>query len=306
MLELGVDFGGTKVEAAVLDEEGQVLVRQRIPTPDSYPEALAGVRDLVTRIEAGFGPFTRLGVGSPGTEIPSSGLIKNANTLYLNGRNFRSDLATILGKQVRVANDANCFALSEAIDGAAQGASVVFGVILGTGCGGGLVVNGRLITGANGITGEWGHIPLPWPDDDEAPGPDCWCGHKGCLELWVSGTGLQRDVETRSDGLPSGRELFERSEAGDAAAMEVADRFFLRLARGLASIVNVVDPDVFVFGGGLSNVTEIYRRVPRLMRPYVFGGAWEGRLVQAQWGDSSGVRGAARLWRDGQGGERQA
>jgi fructokinase len=293
---IGIDFGGTKIEAAALDDAGKPLVRIRAATPSTYDEALATVRDLVARVEAETATVDRIGVGAPGSISPKTGLFRNANTTYLNGRRFGVDLEQTLGKAVRVSNDANCLAVSEAIDGAAAGAHVVFAVIIGTGCGGGMAVDGKLIEGAHGIAGEWGHNPLPWLVGDEVDGPVCWCGRKNCLETWISGTGFRRDFRQRGGADLSGQQIIAAARTGDAIASAALDAYLDRLARALASIANVIDPDVFVFGGGMANVAEIYERVPSLVRHYVFSDTWEAPLRLARWGDSSGIRGAARLW----------
>lgn len=307
MLFIGVDFGGTKIEAAALSASGDVLARRREPNPGNYDAALTLVKNLISRVEAEArqgnpslaDATASIGIGSPGSVSPRSGLMRNSNSTYLNGRTFREDLEATLGRPVRLANDANCLALSEAIDGAAAGAASVFAIIVGTGCGGGLVVNGQLVNGANGVAGEWGHMPLPWPQSSETPGPKCWCGQHGCLETWVSGTGFARDFHETTGRDLKGEEIIAAMREGDAEAKAAFDRLLSRLARSLAVIVNIFDPDVFVFGGGLSNVPEIYAALPGLIRPYVFSDGWEARLAPARWGDSSGVRGAAYLWKQG-------
>ena len=295
-IRIGVDFGGTKIEAAALAASGEIIARLRTPTPDSYDAALAAVRDLVARVERESAPVERLGVGAPGSISPRTGLVRNANTVYLNGQPFADDLAATLGRPVRVSNDANCLAVSEAVDGAGAGARLVFAVIIGTGCGGGLAVGGKLIDGANGIAGEWGHNPLPWPDDDERPGPACWCGQHGCLETWISGTAFRRDYAAHGGADATGQTIIAAMRRGERAAVEAFDRYLDRLARALASVANLIDPDAFVFGGGMANVTELYDRLPALIRRHVFADAWTAPLRLARWGDSSGVRGAARLW----------
>ena len=296
-LMLGVDFGGTKIEAAVLDLAGRPIIRKRVATPRDYGSALEAVRDLVTSIEAETIVFDRLGVGAPGSISPATGLLRNSNTTYLNGRSFAQDLERTLGKRVRMSNDANCLALSEAVDGAAAGGHSVFAVIIGTGCGGGLVINGRLIEGANGIAGEWGHNPLPWPTPDEArQAPRCWCGQISRQETWISGSGLQRDFFETTGVQLSGEDIVAASRRGDPPAVAAFGRYVDRLSRALAVVVNLVDPDVIVLGGGMANVSELYEALPDLIRRYVFSDAWTARIVRAQWGDSSGVRGAARLW----------
>ncbi|WP_114394062.1 ROK family protein [Oleisolibacter albus] len=296
MIQIGIDFGGTKIEAAALDADGNFLTRVRVPSPGGYDAALTLLRDLVARVEQEVGASGSIGIGLPGSPSPRTGLMRNANSTWLNGRPFARDLEAALGRPVRLANDANCLALSEAVDGAAAGARVVFGLILGTGCGGGLVVHGRLVEGANGIGGEWGHVPLPWPRADEIPGPACWCGQHNCLETWISGSGLRRDFTAVTGRTLSGEEIVAAARAGDAEAAAALDRYIDRLGRGMAMLCTIVDPDVFVLGGGLSNVDEIYARVPAVIERYVFSDHWSARIVPARWGDSSGVRGAARLW----------
>jgi fructokinase len=296
VIHIGVDFGGTKIEAAALDARGAFLSRLRAPNPGNYDAAIQTVCDLVAKTEAETGSSGTVGIGTPGSISPRTGVMRNANTVWLNGRHLREDLVRALGRDVRLANDANCLALSEAVDGAAAGAHVTFAVILGTGCGGGLAVGGRLIEGANGVGGEWGHIPLPWPAADELPGPKCWCGKHGCLETWVSGTGFQQDYERVTGMRLEGSAIVQAARRGEREAVAAFDRYVNRLGRSLAVICNIVDPDAFVLGGGLSNVSELYQRLPAVIREYVFSDVWDAKIVPAQWGDSSGVRGAARLW----------
>ena len=293
---IGVDFGGTKIEAAALDERGHFLARVRAPNPGNYDASLGVVRDLVEQVERQAGSAGTIGVGTPGSISPRTGTMRNANSVWLNGRDFRSDLAAALGREIRMANDANCLALSEVVDGAASGSRVAFAVILGTGCGGGLVVNGQLIEGAHGVGGEWGHIPLPRPKTEELDAPHCWCGQRSCLETWVSGSGLQRDFTKLTGKTLDGESIVSAARAGDAHAALTFERYIDRLARGLAVICNIVDPDTIVLGGGLSNVAELYERLPSIVRAHVFSDTWNARIVPAKWGDSSGVRGAARLW----------
>ena len=297
-MRIGVDFGGTKIEAAALDDDGAFAARIRESNPGSYDAALALVADLIARVEAEAGPARSVGLAIPGSPSPRTGLIRNANSTYLNGRRLGEDLEEALGRPVRLANDANCLALSEAVDGAGAGVANLFGVILGTGCGGGLVVDGKLIEGAHGVAAEIGHISLPWPSADEAPGPACWCGLNGCLETWVSGTGFQRDHETRTGRAWKAQAVVEAARTGDAGAMEALDRYIDRLGRMLAMVVNLADPEVFVLGGGMSNVGELYDRLPAIVARHAFSDHWQGRIAPAHWGDSSGVRGAARLWAD--------
>jgi fructokinase len=295
-IRIGIDFGGTKIEAAALDASGAFLARLRTPNPGSYDAAIAEVRDLIARVEGDIGMPGTIGIGTPGSISPRTGLMRNANSVYLNGRAFREDLEAALSRPVRMANDANCLALSEAVDGAAAGRRSAFAVIIGTGCGGGLVVDGRIVEGANGIAGEWGHIPLPWPTGAEHPGPACWCGQHGCLESWVSGTGFRRDHQARTGAALDGPAIVAAARAGDAAAKASLDAYVDRLGRALALIANLVDPDSFVLGGGMSNVTEIYHALPAVVRRHTFSDGWSADIVPARWGDSSGVRGAARLW----------
>ena len=296
MTQIGIDFGGTKIEAAALDKNGAFLTRQRVPTPDTYAAAIHAVVDLIAKVEAEVGHAASVGVGLPGSISPRTGAMRNANTIYLNGTSFGQDLQEELGRPVRLANDANCLALSEATDGAGAGSRIVFAVIIGTGCGGGIVVDGKLIDGANGITGEWGHVPLPWPRADEYPGLDCWCGQKNCLERWISGTGFRDDYERRTGRRLKGDEIVALARGGDATAKATLDDYIDRLGRGMAVIANILDPDCFVMGGGMSNVTEIYAALPAVIDRHTFSDGWQAKIVPAKWGDSSGVRGAAHLW----------
>jgi len=296
VIQIGVDFGGSKIEAAALDRSGAFLARMRAPTPGSYDAAIRAVRDLVEGVEQAVQARGTVGVGCPGSISPSTGVMRNANSAYLNGRHFGEDLAAALGREIRLANDANCLAFSEAADGAAVGAAVAFAIVAGTGCGGGLVVGGALVEGHNGIAGEWGHTPLPWPTPSESPGPKCWCGQYGCLENWVSGTGLQRDYAEQVAPGVIAEEVVERFRAGEPGAVAAFDRYLDRLGRAIAVVCNVLDPDVIVLGGGMSNVTELYDRLPEFIQRRVFSDRWSARIVPAKWGDSSGVRGAARLW----------
>jgi fructokinase len=296
MIRIGVDFGGTKIEAAALDAEGRFQARVRAPNPGDYEPARQVVRDLIAEAERQAGVGGSIGIGTPGSVSPKTGLMRNSNSLYLNGRPFREDLEQTLGRPVRMANDANCLALSEAMDGAAAGAGVVFAGILGTGCGGGLVVHRRLVEGLNGVAGEWGHNPLPWPRADELPVPTCWCGKPGCLELYISGTGLKTDFARHVGPAADAQSVVARARAGEAEAVAALDRYVDRLARALATVVNVVDPDAIVLGGGMSNVDELYARVPGALAAYVFSDICETPILAAAHGDSSGVRGAAWLW----------
>ncbi len=296
MLRLGIDFGGTKIEAAAIDAGGAFVDRRRAPNPGGYDAAIATVRELVEAVERQVGGRGTVGVGAPGSISPRTGVVRNANSVWLNGRPFQDDLAAALGRPVRLANDADCLALSEAADGAADGARAAFAVILGTGCGGGVAIEGRVLPGANGVAGEWGHIPLPWPTPAETPGPACWCGRRGCLETWLCGPALQRDHREVAGQDLSPAAIAAAAAAGDAAAEATLTRYVGRLARGLAVVCDVIDPDVIVFGGGLSNVQRLYADLPAAVAPHVFTDHWQAALRPARWGDSSGVRGAARLW----------
>lgn len=295
-MRIGIDFGGTKIEAVGLGDDGAVLAQRRVPNPGNRAAAVQAVVDLVEAVERETGQTGSIGVGTPGSISPRTGLIRNANSTYLNDFDFAGALGARLGRPLRLANDANCLILSEAADGAAAGAKVAFGVILGTGCGGGLAVDGGLVEGVGGIAGEIGHVGLPWATADEAPGPDCWCGLKGCLETWISGSGFQRDHYARTGERRDAASIVQGARSGDGASAASLDAYVDRLARALAMIANLVDPDVFVLGGGMSNVGELYDRLPRLMERYAFSDVWAGRIAPARWGDASGVRGAARLW----------
>ena len=296
MIRIGVDFGGTKIEAAALDESGNILCRLRKPTPREYEAAIATVGALVAETEAVAGRCERVGFAIPGSISPRTGLIRNANSTFLNGHPFAEDLERALGRRVRLANDANCLAISEAADGAGAGFDVVLAVILGTGVGGGVTVGGRPLGGANGIAGEIGHMPLPWPGPDETPGPDCWCGLNGCMELYLSGPAFERDHHALGGPPLKAEQVVQAARAGGAAAVEALARYVNRLARGLAAIVDVLDPDVIVLGGGMSNVDELYERLPAAIEPRVFSDMFETPIRKAMHGDSSGVRGAAWLW----------
>lgn len=294
---IGVDLGGSKIEAALLDGGGAVVMRRRIATPrDDYAGTVAAVAALVRAVEREAEVRATVGIGIPGTAVARKGLIKNANSTWLNGRPLPRDLEAALHRPVRLANDANCFALSEASDGAAAGCAAVFGVILGTGVGGGIVIDGRIVAGANGIAGEWGHNPLPWPRPDELPGPPCYCGRSGCIETFLSGPGLAADHSRHGNSPATAAYIAAAALAGDAASRTTLDRYAERLARALAHVVNVLDPDAVVLGGGLSAIAALYDLVPRLWRPYVFSEDIATRLLPPRHGDSSGVRGAAWLW----------
>ncbi|AWM77197.1 ROK family protein [Phenylobacterium parvum] len=293
MIAFGLDLGGTKIEAAAISPEGAFLARVRRPTPGDYETGLEAIAGVLAEAERQAGARAgRLGVGGPGSVNPRTGLLRNANSTWLNGRAFPADLARRLERPVRYANDADCLAVSEARDGAAAGADPVFAVILGTGVGGGLSVRGGLSTGANGISGEWGHSPLPSPGPSETPGPSCWCGRTGCLETWLSGPGLSRD-----DGRDlTAKALADLAEGGEPRARLALERHAERLARGLAGVVNLLDPAVIVLGGGVGGLSGLAEGLAARIRPWVFADDWRCDIVRPEFGDSSGVRGAAWLW----------
>jgi fructokinase len=296
-MRIGVDLGGTKIEAVALGDDGGELARRRVPTPrHDYEATLGTIVTLVNGIEQETRQLGSVGVGMPGALSPASGLVKNANSTWLIGRALDQDLSRALGRPVRCANDANCFALSEATDGAAAGARVVFGVIVGTGTGGGVVVDGRVLTGPNAIAGEWGHNPLPWPRDDERPGPACYCGKAGCVETFLSGPGLARDYRDATGLQLDPPEIADRAERGEAAADAALARYEGRMARALAVVLNLLDPDVVVLGGGISRLARLYERVPRLLQAWAFSDRVTTPLRPPLHGDASGVRGAAWLW----------
>ncbi len=301
-LRIGIDLGGTKIEGLAIDGAGEELTRIRVDAPrEDYAATVEAVSALVSRLrtqaeaQRAIGAV-RVGIGMPGSISPASGLVQNANSTWLNGQRFDSDLTEAVGLPLRFANDANCFALSEAIDGAAKGARSVFGVILGTGTGGGIVVDGRILNGPRGIGGEWGHNPLPWPTADEHFGPQCWCGRQGCIEAWVSGPGLAGDHCRNGGAKLSAQEVAENARGGDSLAIATLQRHTSRLARGLAHVINVIDPDVIVLGGGLSKLTHLYRDLPDAIAPHLFTDAASVDIRPPRWGDASGVRGAAWLW----------
>ena len=296
-MRIGIDLGGTKTEIVALGDGGHELYRKRVDTPAaSYDAIVATLADLVHEAEAALGQRGTVGVGIPGTISARTGLVKNANTTALNGQPLDRDLGRALAREIRCQNDANCLALSEAVDGAGAGRRVVFAAILGTGCGAGIALDGRPWAGANLVAGEWGHNPLPWPTPDEFPGPACWCGKTSCIEKWISGTGFADDYARAAGVRLKGEQIVARARQGEAAARGALDRYAHRLARALAHVVNLLDPDVIVLGGGMSNVDELYDLVPRQLPAYVFGGEAETPIVRSRHGDSSGVRGAAWLW----------
>jgi fructokinase len=296
-MRIGIDLGGTKIEAVALARDGGEVARRRVPTPrEDYDATVAAVAGLVHELEAEAKGTGTVGVGHPGAISPATGLVKNANSTWLNGRPLSVDLERALSRPVRLANDANCFALSEAVDGAGAGAGVVFGVIVGTGTGGGIVVDGRVLAGRHAIAGEWGHDPLPWPAAGEVPGPPCWCGRRGCVETWLSGPALARDHRERTGEELDAAAVARAALAGDAGARESLARHADRMARALAAVVNLLDPDVIVLGGGLSDLPGIYASVPPILARYVFSDRADTPVLPPRHGPSSGVRGAARLW----------
>ena len=298
MIRIGVDFGGTKIEVAAIDESGEFCSRLRAPTPDTYDEAIDTITRLVLETEEKLRLRQRVSVGicTPGSICKATGKLRNSNRQYLNGSALTRDLEAALQRPIRIANDANCFALSEAYDGAAGGKKIVCGLILGTGCGGGLVIDGKLVEGAHGIAAEWGHNPLPWLDLTEANGPICYCGRQGCLEQWISGAALTRCFSARTGKTETAKTIAKLAQEGDTAAIYEISALINRVGRAIATICNVVDPDVVVIGGGLSNMPMLYKELPPIIEEYVFCDTWRGSVLPPRWGDSSGVRGAARLW----------
>ena len=297
MMRLGVDLGGSKIEIVALDVDGSERFRRRVPTPaNDYEAVLDAIADLVAGADAAVGERGTVGIGTPGSISRATGLLRGSNSVCLNGKPIGADLAQRLGRAVRITNDANCFALSEASDGAGVGAETVFGVILGTGVGAGIVVRGRVLDGPNAIAGEWGHNPMPWPEQDERPGPPCFCGQTGCIETFLSGPGLERQHLLDTGRVLATPEIAAAAAAGDAGCEATLARYERRLARALAHVINILDPDVVVLGGGLSNMRRLYDRVPRLWGDWVFSDRVDNRMVSHRHGDSSGVRGAAWLW----------
>jgi len=293
---MGIDLGGTKIEIVALNSDGDELFRKRIPTPREYLATVDAIEALVNEVEATLDETGTVGVGIPGVISPYSGLVKNANSTWINGHPLDVDLGERLSREVRVANDANCFAVSEAVDGAAASKSVVFGVIIGTGCGAGIAINGKVHAGGNGIGGEWGHNPLPWMSCDEFNTTSCFCGNQNCIETFISGTGFVRDFKATGGKADSGIEIAALVETGDSLAKAAFERYIDRLARSLAHVINILDPDVIVLGGGVSNIQSIYPLLPNVLPKYVLGGECRTAVVQNMHGGSSGVRGAAWLW----------
>ncbi len=297
-MRLGVDLGGTKIEIIGLANDGQELLRERVATPQGdYPGIIEAIAGLVEAAETTLGRSgLPLGIGTPGAISRATGLLKNSNSVSLNGKPVLQDLEQRLGRSIRLSNDANCFALSEAVDGAAAGAQVVFGVIIGTGTGAGIVVERKALTGPNAIAGEWGHNPLPWPNAEELPGPACYCGKQGCIETYLSGTGMARDYKEHTGEALTAESIVARAEHGDAASRAALERYYDRAARALAHIINILDPDVIVLGGGMGRIPMLYHEIPRRWGAYVFSDRVDTRLLAPKHGDSSGVRGAAWLW----------
>lgn len=296
-MRIGVDLGGTKIEIIALDDQGQEMHRQRIATPQGdYAATLRAITQLVKSTQNSLGiDISQVGIGTPGAVSHITGLMKNSNSTCLNHKPLQQDLMSVLQCKVRIANDANCFALSEAVDGAGKDATVVFGIILGTGTGGGVVVNGQLLTGINAITGEWGHNQLPWPKNHELPGPNCYCGRSGCIETWLSGPGMQDDYFSRTGEHLNVEQIVQKAQAGSQEAELCLLDYEDRLARALASVINILDPDAIVLGGGVSNIKRLYRSIPKIWQQYVFSDEVKTQLLPAKYGDSSGVRGAAWL-----------
>ena len=296
-MRIGIDLGGTKIEGIALDDNGRALIRRRVPTPvGDYDRTLNSISGLVKEIERELAETGSVGIGSPGAISPKTGLIKNANSTVLNGKPLDNDLSRILSRPARLENDANCFALSEAVDGAGQHEQVVFGIILGTGVGGGLIVDKNVISGRNRITGEWGHNPLPWPNRNEWPGRACYCGRTGCIETFLSGPGMSREYEVLTGQALCPRDIALLAGAGNTGALELLSLYQGRLARALASVINVIDPDAIILGGGLSNIESLYLGLLEKVESYAFSDSLSTKIYKAAHGDSSGVRGAAWLW----------
>jgi fructokinase len=297
MIRIGIDLGGTKIEGIALSEAGDELFRHRLATPQGdYQATLQSIAGLIDQIEADIGEQGSIGICTPGALSPATGLLRNSNSVCMNGKPVLTELQERLQREIRIANDANCFALSEATDGAAKDAAVVFGVIIGTGTGAGVVVDKKVLVGPNAIAGEWGHNPLPWPEDFELPGPECYCGKHGCIETWLSGPGIVRDHELHNNVFLDAETIDNKARFGDEESDETLQRYEDRMARSLAHVINILDPDVIVLGGGMGNIKRLYENVPVIWGDYVFSDAVNTKLVSPVHGDSSGVRGAAWLW----------
>ncbi len=297
MMRIGIDLGGTKIEVLALDSHGKELYRHRVNTPrNNYPETLECIHKLVTSAEKKLKCTCSIGICTPGSISPATSLLRNSNSICLNNQPFKQDLESILGREVRIANDANCFALSEATDGSAKDGDIVFGVIIGTGCGAGIVVNKRIIDGPNSIAGEWGHNPLPYPADNELASTQCWCGKQGCIETFLSGPGFANSYQLATNLEKSSEQIVIDADSGNAAASTALFQYQQRMAKCLSNVINILDPHVIVLGGGMSNIDSLYSTVPNLWQQYVFSDTVDTRLVAPMHGDSSGVRGAAWLW----------
>lgn len=298
-MRIGIDLGGTKIEGIALSDTGEELYRDRIETPQGdYEAILHSIKQLINHIEDETAAQGSVGICTPGAISPATGLMKNSNSVCMNGKPVLEDLTQTLDREIKITNDANCFALSEATDGAGKDGSVVFGVIVGTGTGAGIVINGHLLTGPNAIAGEWGHNPLPWPQDMELPGPQCYCRKYGCIETWLSGPGMTRDHELHANIILDAESIVAKAQFGDEEAEETMQRYEDRMARSLAHVINIIDPDVIVLGGGMGNIKRLYKNVPAIWEQYVFSDRVDTRLLSPKFGDSSGVRGAAWLWND--------
>ena len=296
-MRLGIDLGGTKIEILALNKNGEELYRQRVATPqNNYPKTLSTIRELILTTEAELGQTGSIGICTPGSLSPDNGLLRNSNSTCLNHKPFKEDLQDLISRDIRIANDANCFALSEATDGAAQNANIVFGVIIGTGCGAGIVINKQIIDGPNSIAGEWGHNPLPWPEDNEFKSTKCWCGRNDCIETFLSGPGLMNDYKNTAGEERNCKEIVQLATEGNTIARLTLWHYQHRVAKSLAHVINILDPHIIVLGGGMSNIEELYTNVPKLWKDYVFSDNVNTRLVAPMHGDSSGVRGAAWLW----------
>jgi len=295
--KIGIDVGGTKIAAIIFNSDGEVIIEKRIASPrNDYQKTICTIQEFVFKLERNLPRKPTLGIGIPGSISPHTKLVQNANSTWLNGRPLIDDLSKALDREVRIENDANCFALSEALDGAGHGHRMVFGVILGTGCGGGLVFDKKLITGPHAIGGEWGHNPLPWPSHEELGAVECWCGKNDCIECWISGTGMSADHLCHADENLDAKDIAFQAQEGNAEALDTFNRFLSRLGRSLAQMVNIIDPDAIILGGGLSNIDMIYERLPKIMQPYIFADHFKPHILKPKFGDASGVRGAAQLW----------
>jgi fructokinase len=298
-VKLGIDLGGSKIEILAIDQHGEERFRRRVSTPkEDYPAILNCIKDLVLTAESSLSESATVGIGTPGSISPKSGLLRGSNSTCLNNKPFKQDLETLLQREIRISNDANCFALSEAVDGAARDANIVFGVIIGTGCGAGIVINRQVLNGPNHISGEWGHNPLPWPEQNELASTTCWCGQHGCIETFLSGPALERDYLTSATEFRSAKEIITLAEQGDELSRQMVSRYEIRMAKSLAHIINILDPHTIVLGGGMSNTKRLYENVPGLWQEFIFSDVVATRLVPPVHGDASGVRGAAWLWNE--------